>query len=122
VPEDRMPAVKMSEDMTPALYNDPKLTERIVGLFRKEFGKANVVEKSPTMGGEDFSEFGRTAEKVPVFMFNLGAARREAIEEHERTGKALPSLHSSAWAPDAEPTIQTGVEAMTLAVMDLLKP
>jgi amidohydrolase len=122
VPEDRMPAVKMSEDMTPALYNDPKLTERVLRVFKREFGEDNVVEKRPTMGGEDFSEFGRTKEKVPVFMFNLGAARREAIEEHERTGKALPSLHSSLWAPDAAPSIETGVEAMTLAVMDLLRP
>ena len=122
VPEDRMPSVKFSEDMTPALYNDPKLTERVVQLFRKEFGDENIVEKKPTMGGEDFSEFGRTRERVPVFMFNLGAARPEAIEEHERTGKPLPSLHSSLWAPDAEPAIQRGVQAMTLAVLDLLKP
>ena len=72
------------------------------------------------MGGEDFAEFGRTENKIPVFMFNLGAARRESVEEHERTGKPLPSLHSSLWAPDAESAIRTGVTAMTLAVMELM--
>jgi len=121
LPENRMPIVKLSEDMTPALYNDPELTERIVGVFKKEFGEKNVEEKKPTMGGEDFAEFGRTEEKVPVFIFNLGAARREAIEEHERTGKSLTSLHSSLWAPDAEPAIETGVTAMTKAVLELMR-
>src|SRR5436190_2899296 len=63
--EDRMPIVKLSDDATPALYNDPELTERIVRVFKKEFGEKNVEEKKPTMGGEDFAEFGRTQEKVP---------------------------------------------------------
>jgi hippurate hydrolase len=121
MPEDRMPIVKLSEDVTPALYNNPELTERIVRMFRKEFGDKNVEEKRPTMGGEDFAEFGRTSEKIPVFMFNLGAARPEAVEEYERTGKALPSLHSSLWAPDAGPAIETGVMAMSLAVLELMK-
>jgi hippurate hydrolase len=121
LPEDRMPIVKLSDDITPALYNNPELTERIVRIFKKEFGDKNVEEKKPTMGGEDFAEFGRTPEKIPVFMFNLGAARREAIEEHERTGKPLPSLHSSLWAPDAGPSIETGVTAMTLAVLELMR-
>jgi hippurate hydrolase len=106
--------------MTPALYNNPELTEKIVRMFKREFGEKNVEEKRPTMGGEDFAEFGRTSEKIPVFMFNLGAARPEAVEEHERTGKPLPSLHSSLWAPDAEPAIETGVTAMSLAVLELI--
>jgi hippurate hydrolase len=54
-------------------------------------------------------------------MFNLGAVRPEAIKEHRAIGKPLPSLHSSLWAPDAEPAIQTGVVAMTAAVIELLK-
>jgi len=111
----------MSDDMTPALYNNPELTERVVGVFKKEFGETNVVEKKPTMGGEDFSEYGRTEDKIPVFMFNLGAVRLEAIKEHEQTGKPLPSLHSPLWAPDAEPAIEAGVRAMTLAVLELMR-
>jgi len=121
LPEDRMPIVTLSEDATPALYNDPELTQRIVRMFKQEFGEKNVEEKRPTMGGEDFAEFGRTPDKIPVFMFNIGAARREAIEEHERTGKPLPSLHSSLWAPDAQPAIEAGVTAMTLAVLELMR-
>ena len=39
----------------------------------------------------------------------------------EQTGKPLPSLHSSRWAPLPEPTIRTGVKAMTSAVLELMK-
>jgi len=32
----------------------------------------------------------------------------------------LPGLHSPFWAPDAETTISTGIEAMTAAALHLL--
>jgi hippurate hydrolase len=120
--DDRLPSVKMSEDMTPAFYNNPELTQRIVNVFQREFGESNVVEKKPTMGGEDFAEFGRTQDRIPVFMFNLGAVRPEAVKERETSGKPLPSLHSPLWAPDADRAIEHGVKAMTVAVLELLRP
>ena len=54
-------------------------------------------------------------------MFYVGGVKPEALKESERTGKPLPSLHSPLWAPLPEPTIKTGVEAMTAAVLDLMK-
>jgi len=68
------------------------------------------------MGGEDFSEYGRTRDKIPICQFWLGGVRPEAIKE----GKPLPSLHSPFWAPAAEPSIKTGVTAMTAAVLELM--
>jgi hippurate hydrolase len=32
----------------------------------------------------------------------------------------LPSLHSSEWAPDREPTLKTGAAALTVAALELL--
>ncbi|HWX19452.1 MAG TPA: amidohydrolase [Candidatus Binatia bacterium] len=121
VPEDRLPEVKLGDDFTPATYNSPELTERIVGVFKTWFGEDRVVRKKPSMGGEDFGEFGRTPEKVPIFMFNVGGVEPQAFKESERTGKPLPSLHSSLWAPLPEPTIKTGVTAMSAAVLELMK-
>jgi metal-dependent amidase/aminoacylase/carboxypeptidase family protein len=72
------------------------------------------------MGGEDFGEFGRTAEKIPVCMFGLGGVDPETLRQSERTGQPLPSLHSPLWAPVPEPTIKTGVTAMTAAVLELM--
>jgi hypothetical protein len=43
------------------------------------------------------------------------------IPESKKTGAPLPSLHSSKFAPVLEPTIRTGIVAMTAAVLDLMK-
>ncbi len=120
MPEDRLPEVKLQDDFTPALLNDPALTAKVVGAFKSWFGETNLFLKKPTMGGEDFSEYGRTPEKIPVCMFSVGGVAPAALRESERTGRPLPSLHSPLWAPLPEPTIQTGITAMTAAVLELL--
>ena len=70
------------------------------------------------MVSEDFSEFGRTVEHVPICMFRLGAIPAKTITESERTGMPLVSLHSGKFAPDAEPAIKTGITAMTAATLE----
>lgn len=121
IPDDRMPIVKLiEEDFTPATYNDPALTRRVRATFVEWFGADNVKAIDPEMGGEDFSEFGRTAEKIPICLFRLSAVAPEKVAESRRTGAPLPSLHSSKFAPLPEPTIKTGVTAMTAAALDLL--
>src|SRR3989454_878460 len=120
VPEDRLPEVKLEDEFTPATYNNPELTERIAGVFRTWLGNSNVIRKKPLMGGEDFGEYGRTPQKIPVCIFFVGGVKPEAMKESVRTGKPLRSLHSPRWAPMPEPTIETGVTAMTAAVLDLM--
>jgi hippurate hydrolase len=44
------------------------------------------------------------------------------MAEARASGSALPSNHSPFYAPVPEPTIRTGVEAMSLAVMNVLTP
>ena len=120
VPEDRLPIVALQEqEFTPATYNDPALTRRLAGAFKNWFGKTTVQQVKPVMGGEDFSEYGRTPDKIPICIFWLGAVKPELVQESEKTGKPLPSLHSSQFAPLPEPTIKTGVIAMTAAVLEL---
>jgi hippurate hydrolase len=120
LPEDRLPEVKMADDPTPALYNDPKLTEKLVDALKAWFGEANLVKRKPSMGGEDFSEYGRTEAKIPICMFNVGGVDPDVLKESQRTGKPLPSLHSALWAPVPEPTIKTGVTTLTAAVLELM--
>ncbi len=121
VPEDRMPIVEIDSEGTPAVYNDPALTERLATVFRTTFGDTNVVQRKPSMGGEDFSRYGRTEHKLPICMFSLGAVARSKFEESQRTGQPLPALHSSRFVADPEPTLKTGVTATTVAVLELLK-
>src|SRR6185436_4467553 len=74
IPEDRLPIVSVDErEFTPACYNNPELARRLRGVFQRWFGESQVVTRRPMMGGEDFSEYGRTAEKIPICMFWLGA-------------------------------------------------
>ena len=120
VPEDRMPEVNISDDHTPAGYNDPATAERLAKTFRAWFGESRVTKRKPTMGGEDFSEFGRTEDKIPICMFAVGAVNPESIQASQKTGKPLPSLHSSRWAPLPEPTIKTGVAATCAAVLEMM--
>ena len=120
LPEDRLPIVALQEqEFTPATYNDPALTRRLAGAFKNGFSETNIQQVKPVMGGEDFSEYGRTPDKIPICMFWLGAVKPELVLESEKTGKPLPSLHSSQFAPLPEPTIKTGVIAMTAAVFEL---
>ena len=120
LPEDRLPIVTpREEEFTPATYNNPALTRRVAAALKQWLGEANVRQGKPVMGGEDFSEYGRTEEKIPICLFWLGAVKPELIAESKKTGKSLPSLHSSQFAPVPEPTIKTGILAMTAAVLEL---
>jgi hippurate hydrolase len=120
VPADRMPTVKLAEGFTPSLYNDPALTRRLAGACRRALGDDNVVSLRPEMVGEDFAEYGLVEPRIPICMFRLGTSDPEALRQSERSGTALPALHSSRYAPVPGPTIRTGIAAMTAAVIDVL--
>lgn len=120
LPKDKMPIVTVKDEYTPSTYNDPALTRRLVKTFGEWLGEGNVVKRQPVMGGEDFGRYGRTEHKIPIFMFWLGAVSADSVKRSIATGGTLPSLHSPIFAPDAEPTIKTGVTAMSAAVLDLL--
>lgn len=104
------PDIQVCESI-PSTYNDPKLVDRLLPVFRKTFGEGSVVEKEPEMGGEDFGLFGRAG--VPAFLFRIGSV--------SASHRPLPSLHSSEYAPDAEPTISHGIQALVTAVLELMK-
>ena len=122
IPADLAPIVESTgTEYTPPLYNDPKLTERLAGVFRKTLGAQNVVESPPAMASEDFGRFGLEDRQIPVCMFTLGAADPGKFAESQKRGKPLPGLHSSLFAPLPEPTVRTGVKAMSAAVLDLMQ-
>jgi amidohydrolase len=121
IPDDRLPVVHIEPDFTAATYNDPKLTERLAGVFNAWSSATNVIQRKPSMGGEDFGDYGRTEHKIPICMFEVGGVNSENLKDNLRTGKPLPSLHSPLWAPGPEPTIKTGITAMTAAVLELME-
>jgi hippurate hydrolase len=122
MPEDRLPIVTvLPQEFAPVLHNDPALTERMTATFQRVLGMENVHARPPMMGSEDFGQFGLNG-KIPTKMFRLGAVSPHDFAEARRNGTTLPSTHSPLFAPDSEPTIRTGVVAMTAAAIDLLSP
>jgi hippurate hydrolase len=121
VPESRMPIVTVLDDeSTPATINDPALAARLQKIFVAKLGAENVIEKQAIMGSEDFGIFSLDR-SIPAVIFWLGAYDPAKVAESERTGAALPSPHSPFFAPLPEPTIRTGVTAMTDAALALLQ-
>jgi hippurate hydrolase len=121
IPEDRAPIVKFSEtQVTSALYNDPQLTERVAASFVKALGQDNVVKLDPVMMSEDFGFFSLD-QKIPVVQFTLGAVDPALVKQSKAARTPLPSLHSALFQPLPEPTLRTGIKAMTSAVLDLMK-
>jgi len=121
IPPERAPIVRISEDeYTPSTYNDPELTARVAAALERTLGKENVIRTDPVMGGEDFSRYGMEEPRVPIFIFWLGAVDPARVRQAREEGVRLPPLHSSEYAPLPEPTIRTGVKAMTSVVLDLM--
>jgi len=121
VPEDRAPIIKVIEsENAPSLYNDPQLTERIAGAVGRAIGQDNVIKVPPLMASEDFGQLSLD-HQIPSCMLWLGAIEPSRVEASRKSGKPLPSLHSSLFEPLPEPTLRTGVKAMTAAVLELMK-
>ncbi len=121
LPEDLLPEVTVRDDeFTPSTYNDPELADRVINAMEKAGVSEMIVEGDPVMSGEDFSQYGRTADKIPSFIFWVGAVDPAKYQQSLVDGTSLPSLHSPFFAPLPEPTIKTGVRAMTVAALELL--
>jgi amidohydrolase len=119
--EEKMPTYWIRHPHTPALINDADLTRQMVDVFRNNIGADKVKEVEAQMIGEDFSRFGLQERNIPITMFYLGASDPEFLEKAEKEGLDIPGLHSPYFAPLPEPTIKTGVKAMSLFAMDILK-
>ncbi len=111
------PEIDVSEG-TPALFNDPELTERVVAALKPVLGEKNLVEVEPSMGGEDFGRIGRAG--VPIVMLRLGGVTKARLDEYRERGVQPPSLHSAKFYPDAKEALETGVTALATATLDLL--
>ncbi|MBI1246779.1 amidohydrolase [bacterium] len=112
------PTITVAEG-TPSLFNDKKLTWRIVKTLNHALGDEQVVPIEPSMGGEDFSRYGIAG--VPIFMFRLGSVDAARLARFSQLGQEPPSLHSPIFYPDAEACLSTGVTATTIALLELFQ-
>jgi hippurate hydrolase len=111
------PDIEFPEAAT-AVVNDEALVARTEPTFKAAFGDKAALMPLPGAASEDYSEF--VLAGVPSFYWSLGGYDPAKVAEARRTGVPLASNHSPYFAPVAEPSIKTGVEAMSLAVLTIL--
>jgi len=121
LPENKMPKVLLKDEYTPALYNDPEFSKKVLNFISKEIGDENVNEIPAVMGGEDFARYGRQDPKIPSLLFWLGGTSKENWKKYQNNEIEMVSIHSPFFAPDPKPTITTGIKAMTASALGLLE-
>lgn len=113
-PEDRLPIVRPHGESTPPTANDPETARRLKAAFTRELGAQTLSSRAREgMGAEDFAYFVAPEHGVNGVYFNIGGTPKEALA-------AAASHHSPLFQIAPEPVITTGVEAMTVAAMELL--
>jgi amidohydrolase len=121
VPDNLAPIVTVLDaESTPVMYNDPKLAARVRSALTDALGAQNVLEDEPIMASEDFGVFGLEHHEIPTVIFWLGAMDPTALAAATAAGKSLPGPHTSHFEPIPEPTLRTGVTAMTSVAIALL--
>ena len=110
----KAPEMKIDPEYCPAGYHDPALAKRLGDVFRRVLGEDKVRTTAPVMGGEDFGRFGKKFE-VASLQYWVGAV------DPAMMGTEIPPLHSSRWAPAAEPALKTAMITLGAAALDLLR-
>ncbi|GLY48992.1 amidohydrolase [Lentzea sp. NBRC 102530] len=97
-------------DGTPVLVSDPDATARTMAAFAEHFGSDNLIPGAVVNASEDVGVFGASAGVPTVFWFLGGTdfGRREP-------GQPVAMNHAPDYAPDLEPTLTTGVDALVVA-------
>ena len=119
--EDKLPEVRVTLGDHPPVINDADLYEKIRKYSSGILGEENIVRVEPAMVGEDFGNYGRTPEKVPICLIWLGSTNPEVMKEYLAKGEKPPPLHSSLLNPDYSATIETGIKAMVANVVGLFE-
>jgi len=124
-PEKAATVTVLDGESTPVEYNDPALSAQVHEILVRTFGTERVLPEEKRMGSEDVGVFGMSADlkrhEIPVAYFRLGAMDPVKFAAATNAGKPLPGLHTSRFEPLPQPTIETGVTAMTAVATGLLQ-
>ena len=116
MPEDRLPIVYVHPDGAPTTTNDTALAQRVRAAMRQGMGEDAFAEwKQTDMGAEDFPDLVGIDPPIPSVYFEVGGTPAEQLASGE-----WAEHHSPLFRIAPEPSIKAGVEAMTLAALELL--
>ncbi|GAB3672778.1 amidohydrolase [Saccharopolyspora tripterygii] len=105
----------------PLLVNDPEAASRTGSALRAALGD-RVLDLPPAMASEDVGLFGAEAGVPTCYWFFGGteSGRFRAAVAADDVARAIPANHSPHFAPAIEPTLTTGVKALTTAAIEWL--
>lgn len=105
-------------DRYPLNVNDKQSSDRVAEALRHYFPANRVRHSGPSPASEDFGCFG-TAWNVPSVYWFVGGTDPEVYAKAEAGGRIneLPVNHSPFFAPVIHPTLQAGIEAMTVGAL-----
>jgi hippurate hydrolase len=118
----RPPEITTTEHY-PLTTNDPDATARVAAALRAHFGDDHVhALATPVSASEDFGSFGSEWEVPSVFWYVGGTdpGQYRRAEQAGRVADDIPTNHNPKFAPVIDPTLATGVQAMTTAALDAL--
>lgn len=116
VPEDLLPIVHVHTDGAPTTTNDPALAQRVRAAMRAGMGEDAFTPWQQTdMGAEDFPDLVGIDPPIPSVYFEVGGTAPERLASGD-----WADHHSPLFRIEPEPSIKAGVEAMTLAALELL--
>ena len=110
------PLVMITEGIK-AVINDAGVVATSEKVLKAAFGD-KFRPSPPVAPSEDYSEFINSG--VPSMFFRIGVHEPERVAAVRASeGEQLPGNHSPQFSPVPKPTITTGIEAMTLAVLSV---
>jgi amidohydrolase len=111
----------------PPVVNDEAASALVSDAFASDIGQGLVLDPGPVTGSEDVGLLA-TAAGAPCVYWLLGGAdpalfaNITSIADARAIVRALPSNHSPLFAPVIEPTLRTGITALTSAARAWLAP
>lgn len=105
----------------PLTVNDPSLVESLRSTFKASFGEENTWEAGQSAASENFSDLA-TPIHAPYVFWYLGGTDAKTWDDAVKLKK--PELimhnHSPFYAPVIQPTLRTGVDALSLAALTFM--
>lgn len=105
----------------PLTINDPGLVESLQDTFKASFGEENTWEADQAVASENFSDLA-TPIDVPYVFWHIGGTDAKTWEDAKKLKKPelIKHNHSPFFAPVIQPTLKTGVDALSLAALTFL--
>ena len=118
ISEDRLPTVEIAPDGASTTVNNAALAQRVRAAMRAGMRADQFIPwYQSDMGAEDFPDLVGIDPPIPSVYFEVGGTPAQAIA----SGNWGPH-HSPLFKIDPEASIRAGVQAMTLAALEILKP